>query len=112
MVSRRMRVLITASGIQDYIFGINAQSAGARLRGRSAQLGLAIDYCFACLNEQYPGQFEIVRDAGSRLEVEFPHPPTGLEVFLDELRHRLDVFRALGFAARSGLQWLGVTPPI
>jgi len=87
-----MRVLITASGIQNYIFAINAQSAGARLRGRSARLGLVIDYCLDCLCNKYPGRFDVVRNAGSRLEVEFPEPPADLAAFLSELRTRLDRF--------------------
>jgi hypothetical protein len=87
-----MRVLITASGIQDYIFAINAQAAGARLRGRSARLGFAVDYCLVCLRERYPEQFEVVRSAGSRLEVEFHQEPRELRAFLDQLQGRLDTF--------------------
>jgi GGDEF domain-containing protein len=87
-----MRVLITASGIQDYIFAINAQAAGARLRGRSARLGLVVDYCLACLQEKYAAQFEVLRNAGGRLEVEFQQQPPELGTFLDELQRRLDYF--------------------
>jgi hypothetical protein len=87
-----MRVLITASGIQDYIFAIDVQAAGARLRGRSARLGLVVDYCLARLGEKYPDQFEVVRSAGSRLEAEFSREPPDLRAFLGELQGRLDTF--------------------
>jgi hypothetical protein len=87
-----MRVLITASGIQHYIFAINAQAAGARLRGRSAGLGLVVDYCLSCLTEKYRGQFQVLRNAGSRLEVEFSQEPPELGAFLGELQGRLDTF--------------------
>jgi hypothetical protein len=85
-----MRVLITASGIQDYIFGINHRAAGARLRGRSARLGLVLDRCLVRITERFGGRFEITRNAGSRLELEFSLNDGEVANFLDDLRRDLD----------------------
>jgi CRISPR-associated protein Csm1 len=84
-----MRVIITVSGIQGYIFSINERQASKRLRGRSSRLGLVIDLCRLLLQREF-GALDIKRDAGSRLEIEFRDEPTNLKVFLEELRHRLD----------------------
>jgi hypothetical protein len=66
-----MRAIITASGIQDYIFDITQRAASARLRGRSARLGLVLDRCRQKIEEELRIPFEVLRSAGSRLEIEF-----------------------------------------
>jgi CRISPR/Cas system-associated protein Cas10 (large subunit of type III CRISPR-Cas system) len=65
-----MRIVITASGIQDYIFDITQRAASTRLRGRSARLGLVLDRCHQRIHEAFEGKFKVRRNAGSRLEVE------------------------------------------
>jgi CRISPR-associated protein Csm1 len=65
-----MHILITASGIQDYIFSITQKAASTRLRGRSARLGLVLDRCYQRINEEFEGKLSVVRNAGSRLEVD------------------------------------------
>jgi CRISPR-associated protein Csm1 len=87
-----MRLLITASGIQNYIFIINHQAAGRRLRGRSAQLGLVLDRCLESFEEEYPTSFTVRRNAGSRLDLEFSEVPAGLPRFVGELQRRLDEY--------------------
>jgi CRISPR-associated protein Csm1 len=84
-----MRILITATGIQDYIFNITERKASARLRGRSARLGLVMDLCLLLLQQEFGGAVEVKRNAGSRLEVEIP---SGIDAvrFLDNLRRELD----------------------
>ena len=67
-----MRILITASGIQDYIFNITERKAGTRLRGRSARLGLVMDLCLLRLQEKFKDAVQVKRNAGSRLEAEIP----------------------------------------
>jgi CRISPR-associated protein Csm1 len=84
-----MRVLITASGIQDYIFSINERQASKRLRGRSSRLGLVTDLCRLLLQRQF-GAIDVKRDAGSRLEVEIQDGSPGLQSFLENMRHKLD----------------------
>lgn len=86
----RVRVLITASGIQDYIFSINHQAAGKRLRGRSARLGLVLDRCRVFFEDKFKGKFKVIRNAGSRLELEFSLSDIKLEPFLEDLQRRLD----------------------
>lgn len=85
-----MRLLITASGIQDYIFNINHQAASKRLRGRSAQLGLVIDRCLEVLNNEYPTQITLRRNAGSRLDLEFDKIPDNFPHFIENLQRLLD----------------------
>ncbi len=89
-----VRILITASGIQQYIFGISHRAASARLRGRSARLGLILDRCLQRFQETFENVFDVNRNvrrnAGSRLELEFPHALAGMESFLAELQHDLD----------------------
>ena len=84
-----MRVIITASGIQDYIFNITERKASARLRGRSARLGLVMDLCLFRLQEKFGNKIEVKRNAGSRLEVEIPNGE-GAADFLEHLRQDLD----------------------
>ncbi len=89
-----MRVLITASGLQDYIFNISHRAASTRLRGRSARLGLILDCCLSRFQERFGSEFDTNRDirrnSGTRLELEFAQAPAGLESFLAELQHALD----------------------
>ena len=84
-----MRILITASGIQEYIFGIKERQASRRLRGRSSRLGLVIDLCQLLL-KRYFGEIDIKRNAGSRLEVEVPLETPELNNRLEKLREELD----------------------
>jgi Cas10/Cmr2, second palm domain len=84
-----MRLIITASGIQEYIFSISQRRASRRLRGRSTRLGLVIDLCHLLLRREF-GEFGVRRDAGSRLELEIEAEPSALRDFLDDLRRRLD----------------------
>ena len=84
-----MRVLITASGIQEYIFSVNERQASKRLRGRSARLGLVIDLCHLLLLRRF-GTFEVKRDAGSRLECEILDGAADVQGFCDSLRQELD----------------------
>lgn len=88
----RMRVLITASGIQEYIFSINHQAAGKRLRGRSAQLGLVVDRCLELLREEYPTQIKIKRNAGSCLDLKFTEIPDGFSHFVEKFQSQLDAY--------------------
>jgi CRISPR-associated protein Csm1 len=85
-----MRVLITASGIQDYIFNISHRAASARLRGRSARLGLVLDRCLVRITDAFEGKFEIKRNAGSRLELEFSLTDGEAAQFLQDLQRDLD----------------------
>lgn len=103
-----MRILITASGIQDYIFNITERKASARLRGRSARLGLVMDLCLLRLQEKFKGAVQVKRNAGSRLAVEIPSSDETV-AFLEKLRRELDedshgdlngdVWFAIGYAA-------------
>jgi CRISPR-associated protein Csm1 len=106
-----MRVIITASGIQDYIFNITERKASARLRGRSARLGLVTDLCLLRLQEKFKESVVVKRNAGSRLEIEIP-ASDDLREFLGDLRRELDehsrrdlnaeVWFAIGCAADEG----------
>ncbi len=87
-----MRVLITASGIQDYIFDISQRAASARLRGRSARLGLVLDHCLQRFRQKFGNAPEVKRNAGSRLELEFAQTPSGLHEFLADLQRLLDEY--------------------
>lgn len=87
-----MRLLIAASGIQDYIFSINHQAASKRLRGRSAQLGLVIDRCLEIIRAEYPTQITVRRNAGSRLDLEFDGIPDDFPHFIGNLQSRLDEY--------------------
>jgi hypothetical protein len=80
-----MRVIITASGI----FSITERKASARLRGRSARLGLVMDLCLLRLQRSFEAVMHINRTAGSRLEVEIPESPD-LAKLLGDLRAQLD----------------------
>ena len=87
-----MRILVTASGIQDYIFNITQRKASARLRGRSARLGLVMDLCLLRLRQkcdEHGLRLEVKRNAGSRLEVEVPENDS-LADFLATLRGEMD----------------------
>ena len=87
-----MRVLITASGIQDYIFNISKSKASARLRGRSALLGLVTDLCLLRLKQEFGVKVEEKRNAGSRLEVEIAADDTAVKKYLNLLRQELDQY--------------------
>lgn len=84
-----MRVIITASGIQGYIFNITERRASARLRGRSARLGLVMDLCLLRLQEKFGAAVQVKRNAGSRLEAEIPESAQ-LAESLENLRRELD----------------------
>ena len=87
-----MRVIITASGIQDYLFNIMQRAAGVRLRGRSARLGLVIDCCLQLMLEKFGKSVGVKRNAGSRLEVEISRAINEVSPVLDDLQHKLDEF--------------------
>lgn len=86
-----MRVIVTASGIQDYIFDINVRRAAARLRGRSARLGLVIDHCLLRLQSRFGSDVQVKRNAGSCLEVEIDDShASAVTDHLDCLKRDLD----------------------
>jgi hypothetical protein len=89
-----MRILITASGIQDYIFNISKSKATARLRGRSALLGLVTDVCLLRLKKEFGDKVEEKRNAGSRLEVEIAADVTAVKQLVQGLRGELDNYAA------------------
>lgn len=86
-----MRAIITASGIQDYIFDITQKAASARLRGRSARLGLILDLCQQRISQQIQREnFRVLRSAGSRLDIEFKPGIERLNDLIAELQVALD----------------------
>jgi hypothetical protein len=86
-----MRVIVTASGIQDYIFDITARRAAARLRGRSARLGLVIDHCLLQLQSRFGSHIHVKRNAGSCLELESDDAEApAVAEYLKVLQHDLD----------------------
>jgi CRISPR-associated protein Csm1 len=86
-----MRAIITASGIQDYIFDISQKAASARLRGRSARLELVLALCHQTISEKIkPENFRVLRSAGSRLDIEFEPGVQDLGDVIDELQAALD----------------------
>jgi CRISPR/Cas system-associated protein Cas10 (large subunit of type III CRISPR-Cas system) len=86
-----VRAIITASGIQDYIFDISQKAASARLRGRSARLGLVLDLCHQIITEKIkPENFRVLSSAGSRLDIEFEPGAQDLNAILEELQAALD----------------------
>lgn len=84
-----MRMLITASGIQDYLFDITQKAASARLRGRSAQLGLVLDLCRQRISEKFTS-LRVLRNAGSRLEVEVIASSESVDEMANQLQLLLD----------------------
>jgi CRISPR/Cas system-associated protein Cas10 (large subunit of type III CRISPR-Cas system) len=85
-----MRVFVSAFGIQEYIFDITQRAASVRLRGRSARLGFVLDLCLQRLTEELGVSIHTLRNAGSRLEVEFDAPSQVMAAHIAKLQSVLD----------------------